>query len=412
LKQTRTLYNRLIAAFIITTFLISGLFGLLVFNAMKYTEDDILSRRIEMETQYFVNQYIEDPQTAKLPNSIGLFSYLSTSPDVPLWLQAQPLGIRELDDLEVHVGISQLPDSSDLLYVVLSESASSSLEQHQSALFVTLLSVGLVITLIGMGIGVLVGRYITTPLMRLTSQVDGFKNNNLELENVLPFYGADRTDEVGALSRSFTQLVERLGKFLLREKQFTRHASHELRTPLTVIRTALAVLRLPHGKTESRQKNLERIENSAIEMEGLIETFLYLGRETQNLESEPLSADLILMKSIEKHAYITENQRLKLSIDIQPNVVIQNDFKLLQILFDNVIRNMFLHGKSQANIRLDKQGLLVENDMELDSAEKKTQPDSYGLSIIQRLSQYCHLQTVIQHDENQFTVSVAFDQAD
>jgi signal transduction histidine kinase len=378
---------------------------------MKYTEDDILTRRVEMETRYFVNQYLEDKQTAKLPNSIGLYGYLSTSPDVPQWLQEQSPGIRELHDREVHVGVSRLPNSNELLYVVLSESESSSLEQIQSALLFSLLSVGLLITFIGMGIGVLVGRYITAPLMQLTAQVEGFNSSSLGHEDIVSFHGADRTDEVGALSRSFSLLVTRLDEFLLREKQFTRFASHELRTPLTVIRTALAVLRLPQSSSESRQRNLDRVENAAIEMEGLIDTFLYLGREQQTLLSKPLSADEILIKSIQKHSYINANKHLQLSTDIQPNTVIYNDSKLLEILFDNIIRNMFLHGKSLVKITLDQKGLLVENDIDLDHHEKTTPYDSYGLGIIRRLSQYCHLETLIQNDKNHFTVSVLFHQA-
>lgn len=408
MKQTRTLYNRLVSAFIFTTFTISALFGLLVFNAMKYTEDDILTQRVALEMQYYLNQYQENKQAARLPNSIGLDSYLSSSPDLPIWLKRQPFGIRELHEQEVHVGISPLPDNEGKLYVVLNELTASSLESHQQALFYTLLSVGIIITLIGMVIGVVLGRSITSPLMRLTSEIEEFDDVKLKATPPLQFHGFNRQDEVGAVSRSFTQLVQRLADFLRREKQFSRYASHELRTPLTIMRNALAILRLPETDPKSKIRNLDRIENSVADMEGLIDTFLYLGRERQKPVEEPVSLDRILQNSLDKHSHIRQVRNLKINADIRPDTIIHNDASLIQILFDNIVRNMLTHSATHATISLTENSLLVENDMDSSSQSYKENNESYGLEIIKRISHYCGFEIKTNKSSGDYKVAVIF----
>lgn len=408
MKQTRTLYNRLVAAFIFTTFIISSLFGLLVYNAMKYTEDDILNRRVALEMQYYLNHYRENKHTAKLPNSIGLDSYLSSSPDLPNWLKHQSFGVRELHEQEVHIGISPLPDNEGKLYVVLNELTSSSLDSQQQVLFYTLLSVGIIITLIGMTIGVVLGRNITSPLMRLTSEIEEFDDHKLKPDNPLQFHGFNRKDEVGAVSRSFTQLVQRLADFLRREKQFTRYASHELRTPLTIMRNALAILRLPETDPQSKSRNLDRIEKSVADMEGLIDTFLYLGREQQKLIEKPVSLDRILHNSLEKHSYIHQARNLKINAHIRPDIIIHNDARLIQILFDNIVRNMLSHSATRADITLTTNGLVVENDMDTSSQKDGVSNESYGLDIIERISSFCGFSIEVTRSSAVYKVAIIF----
>ena len=346
MKQTKTLHNNLVGAFIVTTFIISSLYGILVYNAMEYTEDDILTQRVETEVQHYVNQYTADKKTARLPSSKGLYSYISSATDLPEWLKDQPPGTRELDEKELYVSVSELPNGDGRLYVVLDEIESSNLEQQLSTLVLALLSIGAVVTLIGSAIGVVVGRYISNPISQLTTEIEAFDYSEGPSAR-LSFHGVERSDEIGTLSRSFTRLVERLGEFLQREKQFTRYASHELRTPLTIVRNALAVLRLPSSEQDRQARNLDRIENATIEMEGLIETFMYLGREKQGLVTEAVHTDKVLQQSLDEHAYIDEDQRLQITTDIETNVIIYNEIRLVKVLFDNIIRNMFMHAGSR-----------------------------------------------------------------
>jgi len=402
--QSRSLYNSLICAFIFTTLIISILYAIFVYNAMKYTEDDILTRRVEMEAQDYFQHYYIDKKSAKLPISVGLNSYTSQSSNLPDWLKEQPLGIRELHEKELHVGVSELPGDDGLLYIVLSEEDSSSFEQQQSALFLILVFVGVGITIVGLAIGVFLGKYITTPLNRLTTEIDAFDTNGMT-QNKLPFYGVGRSDEVGALSRAFTQLVERLGKFLVREQQFTRHASHELRTPLTIINNALAVLRLDEVASDVKRRNIDRIDDATQDMGDLINTFLYLGREKKILVKERINISEIVQRSLEKYVHLNKKRYLQVATHISPNIEITSDAKLIQVLVDNIVRNMYLHSYSVVNISFDGKTLQVKNDV---STTDKSQATTFGLGIIERISRHCGLQTRIHDSNSCFIIEVEF----
>jgi len=401
--SSNKLQNKLIGAFIFTTFSISILYGVFVFNAMKYTEDDILNRRVELEAKHYIDQYTDNKSTAKLPSSIGISSYLSTSPDFPEWLKNEPLGIRELHDKEVHVGVKQLPDSSELLYITVSELDLSSMEQETSSLLMILVFVGAIITFIGLLIGVVLSKHISTPLIELATEVE-----NSDEKNRLPFSSFERSDEVGTLSRAFTQSVQRSREFLEREKQFTRYASHELRTPIALIRNSLAILNLPDQTQEQQKRNLDRIENAALDMESLIKTFLLLGREKNTTFIESVDISALLRDCLETNQYLNPDKKINIRLDIDEAVLIQCDSSLTSILLDNLLRNVFQYCSANAHIKLTKQYLIIENDTEEHKKKESGQTDSYGMKIVEKISELSQFSVTTKTLPNNFKVTLQF----
>ncbi len=407
MKQTKTLRNQLIGAFIFVTFISSCLYGVFVYNAMKYTEDDILSRRVNFEAKEFVAEYRAKKQNATLPSAIGLTSYLSSSPDLPIWLKDQLPGNRELHDREVHIDIRKIPDSDELLYVVLSEFEASGLESQQSTLVLVLVSVGVTIIAVGLLLGVILGRTISDPMNKLAGEVESFDFRAMTMARS-PFYGHQRTDEVGALSRGFSNLVARLESFLHREKDFTRHASHELRNPLAVIKNSLALLQLPDVSEESSNRGLERIEMASNEMGSLIELFLCLGREGHVASTQYLDVSEIVEKAIEKNSYLNEVKSMQVTKKIAPQVHVRCDERLVHVLFDNIVRNMFLHGNSLASIELNEERLIVSNDRGAGISHREEGDATFGLTVIERISAHCRFDTSVSLDSGLFIVTVRF----
>ena len=404
LKPTKTLQNRITGAFIFTTFTISILYGLLVFNAMKHTEDDILNQRLLLEAQYFIEQFVKDPVTARLPNSIGFKGYLSSSPDLPTLLRNQPLGTRELHNEELHVGVMEIPGSDQLLYLSLSELDSSNLEQELSSLFIILLSVGTLITVVGLIIGLLFSNSIAKPIAQLTKDVE-----SCDMKKSTPFYGADRGDEVGALSKSFTDLVHRLHGFLQREKEFTQYASHELRTPISLMKNALAILRLPEQNDERKNRNLGRIESATIELESLINTFLTLGRE-EVINKEEIDIIDILKKNIERNKLINENKKMdiQIAIESEPEKLMSNK-NLVDILIDNIVRNIYAHGISKANILVNSHAIVFKNNIPTYIVNSMTpKSHGYGKEIIDKLVERCGFKLKNTLTENNYIIELEF----
>ena len=385
LTSNRVIQKRLGWAFAFIALTISVLYGLLVYNAMKYTEDDILNQRLKLEAQYYIQQYQTDKSTAKLPASIGLSSYLSSSPNLPALLKAQPPGCRELHQQELHVGVFHIPGSTERLYLSLSELDSSHLEKEQPYLVLFLTAIGLTITIFGLATGLFFSRMISKPIIWLTEDVE--KNDG---DSMLPFYGAHRNDEVGALSRAFSSLILRLQSFLAREKQFTRYASHELRTPISLIKNAVAVLRLPNQNENSRTRNLGRVESATVELQSLVDTFLALAREKE-IVRDKLDLVEILNNNLERNRLVNEFKKfhIKVVIEEAPQPVFA-DKELVSILIDNIVRNIYVHGVKDAQIRVFAGSAIFENSISTDThLNDKNAKESYGMEIIEKLSEKC-----------------------
>ena len=69
------------------------------------------------------------------------------------------------------------------------------------------------------------------PINDITKTASRISNENLTQRLKLP----KTNDEVGRLSITFNQMLEKLETAFKRERQFMSDASHELRTPITVI---------------------------------------------------------------------------------------------------------------------------------------------------------------------------------
>ena len=82
--------------------------------------------------------------------------------------------------------------------------------------------------------------------------------------------------ELGDLSGTFNEMLERLNEFLTRETQFTRNASHELRTPLTSLKLHLSAYQ--QGLTTPIE-TLEVVTEEVQRMTRLTESLLMLARE-------------------------------------------------------------------------------------------------------------------------------------
>jgi len=395
--------NKLVAAFIFITFTISILYGLLVYNAMKYTEDDILTRRLVLEAANYLKHVEQAPDTALLPNSIGLTSYLSSSPDLPRWLKEQPLGTRELHTLEKHVGVFAIPNTDQKLYIALNELDTSNLESETPVLILMLTGVGVLITFTGLMLGLFFSSQISKPIILLTQDVASRRAND-----EAQFYGQDRHDEVGALSQAFSHLVIRLQSFITREKKFTQYVSHEFRTPLSLVKNAIAVLRLPEQNKERFERNINRIESATIEMESLINTFLCLGREGTKSKVESIDVIKLLKHNLKRNALANQNKKLDIALNLENELTIHNDQNLLNILIDNIVRNIFIHGESKAKITLVDNVIIFENNIANTTFNDKESQATYGLEIIHELADKMSITVSSEIKNGHYVLKIVF----
>jgi signal transduction histidine kinase len=167
---------------------------------------------------------------------------------------------------------------------------------------------------------------------------------------------AETDEEIRVLAGALEDLVVRIREFTERERQFTRDASHELRTPLTVIKMALDRLDRDPELGDTARETLQRVRNSANDMERLTKAFLLLARELE----QGLARDWIDVNEVVR----AERERASLVMpDAPPCRIAEHQRlwvfapeKILESVIGNLLRNALAYtdrGEVRVEIRGD-----------------------------------------------------------
>jgi len=202
----------------------------------------------------------------------------------------------------------------------------------------------------------LAGRSIE-PIRTIISKTNQITQSNLN-ERV-PV--AEPNDEIGQLTRSINELLQRLESSLNREKQFTSDASHELRTPLSVLRGTLEVLIRKPRTAEEYNEKIKTSLSSIDRMSATIDQLLALAREEKgkNLIKEELELITFLEEIVDQTA---AEQTRKITFQSQSGIPIylKVNEKSLQMILSNLLQNAIKYSKPESEV-LVKTG--IENKL-------------------------------------------------
>jgi signal transduction histidine kinase len=150
---------------------------------------------------------------------------------------------------------------------VVLEQASEPILTLTNRALVRLMTVTLLATLI-VGIGLLgYATWLSLRVRRLAGAAQNALGPRGEIRSDMP--GAAAGDELGALARSFTELLERLREHTEYLRTLASKLSHELRTPLAVVTTSLD--NLEHEvKAPAAEEYLSRLRHGAKRLDGIL----------------------------------------------------------------------------------------------------------------------------------------------
>jgi signal transduction histidine kinase len=397
-------------------------YGVLTYLASLATEEFLLRRYLGAVVEQAIAQ-IERPDhdggTQRLleraraltrpPNHSAILApdievvrlYVSASPDLPAWAAVYGPGTHRLDDGAM-LRVVPTRGGRDMLYAVIEGDGILDIDDFEPYVLVTLLLIGAAVTALSGVVGGKVARQLAMPLVTLTSEV------NRHREGSVAFSGAQRGDEVGALSRGFAALVARLSDVLQREREFTRFASHELRTPVAVFKGSLAVLRATDN-AQARERALARMEQTANDMASLVAALLALGRGPEDAgpgDVQELDIASVIDDLLDRLKPLAAQKGLRIERHLDAHVRLRAAHGLGPVLIDNLLRNAVAHADTWIVVRADASAIEIENDVP--ERPSRSASTGYGLQIVARICERQRWTFAWDSKDARFTARVAF----
>lgn len=406
-KAARSLGQRIIWACVILALLCASLFSF--FNVIfVYTVEDQFFRHQLMDEE---KRQLQQPQLIA-PLSAAMQIFQSTK-DFPADLQQQfePNTKRTeysgLEGRHYHIRSFVHPSVKEPVWLVAEVSQQLVVRPIRDQMFLLYGISTLVMLLLAAALGFALARRATRPLTQLAElvQKDQFSPG---------FAKTFPANEIGVLAEALEQNWLRVQAFIEREQAFSRDASHELRTPLAVIQSSCELL-LAQSWPADQQQRLEQIQHSSRQMNQLISTLLAMSREQHLGQTENIKLAGLLEQLILNLSPLLDGKNIELELQVTPDLQLQLNPVLLQMVLTNLLQNAFLHSAAGTIfISANSEQLLIQNPLQVEDHPtdltalfaKGRQSSGYGLGlgIVQRLCQQTGLELQLNRSEQQLAV--------
>jgi len=183
------------------------------------------------------------------------------------------------------------------------------------------------------------------PIDRMVDTAEAIAGGNIGQRVDVPNPG----DEVGRLGGALNRMLDRIAEALeartaseQRMRRFVADASHELRTPLTAIR-GYAELHRQGGADPAVGTAMERIEQAATRMGGLVDDLVLLARLDQGrpLEAAPVDLSAVVAESVADARAVEPGRVIHLASS--PEAPVTGDRGRLRQVVDNLLANVREH---------------------------------------------------------------------
>jgi two-component system, OmpR family, sensor histidine kinase ChvG len=220
-------------------------------------------------------------------------------------------------------------------------------EQALETLFDTML----LILLLTIGALFIFASSLASRIRTLRNQVEHSIDDRGHLSNTI--IASRSNDEIGDLSRSFANIVERLSQYNQYLENMSSRLSHELRTPVTVVRTSLENLRLVSHDAESALY-IQRAEEGISRLNLILTNMSEAARLEQILKSSEMEVtelNRVVEACMAEYRQIYPGTKFTCEISKTP-VLIMGTAEYIAQLMDKVIANAVEFSHSGKPVRV------------------------------------------------------------
>ena len=254
-------------------------------------------------------------------------------------------------------------------------------------------------------IGYFYAKYSLNPINKIQNQLNKISDDDLSKRIVVK----NNNDEVGELTNSINNLLNRIENAFLMEKQFVSDVSHEFKTPISILRLSIENLINEDSLSDQILEKLGQSLEILYSMDFLVQKLLYLSKLEQNII--PFKPDIfnlsetisLIVKNLD---FIAVNKNIKITTIIDKNIQINGDKELIYIALYNVIENSLKYTEkgivsvivtksdnftminvedSGCGIPEDKIDRIFDRFFRVDEARKINEGYGIGLTIVKRI---------------------------
>jgi heavy metal sensor kinase len=267
----------------------------------------------------YYRSYSLGTDSLAIPDTISLNSTVLMTVD----FNGEPVRIAATRDRNFTYAIgyplSDLRDLLDNLFVI----------------FNILLPIALAASAIG---GMALSKTSLQPVIDVTLRARRITAENLD--QTIPVHNPG--DEIGRLTTTINEMIQRLHDSFARVRQFSADASHELRTPLTVMRGEIELALRTKKTPDEYRRILESSLEEILRLTSIIDNLLTLAKADQGLfETNFSEVDLqeLVRELFEDSEILAESKQITVTLRSLAPVTIVGDRVRLRQLFLNLIDN-------------------------------------------------------------------------
>jgi two-component system OmpR family sensor kinase len=232
--------------------------------------------------------------------------------------------------------------------IVLSPPAMSFLASLRRAIW----QAGLIASVLGIALGLILSRALAAPLAHLTAAVRGVAAGDLTQR--VPEQGPE---EVAELGRAFNQMTEALARAEELRRNLMADVAHELRTPLTVIQGNLRAIL--DGVYPLEAGEIATIYDETRLLSRLVDDLRELAQAEAGqlpLERQPVDMGELVQAAISSFAPVANEQQVVLTAEIAPGLPMAyvDPDRISQVL-RNLLSNALRHTPSGGQVTVTAQ---------------------------------------------------------
>jgi heavy metal sensor kinase len=212
------------------------------------------------------------------------------------------------------------------------------------------------------------------PLQALAQQAAGVSAQSWQLQ---PPKEAEEIEELRPLTEAMTQMLGRLERSFVQQREFLGNAAHELKTPVAVLKSTLQSLLQRPRSSEEYRAGLQASMQDLDRLEQLLQWMLRLARAEQRAQDARRELELLDLNStceeaVERIRSLAQSHNISIHLAIDGPVPFRADPDDLQLVWTNLLENA---------VRYSPEGAPVEVAVAHDDQSTRVIFQDYGTGI-------------------------------